>query len=306
MTQPTLPQKYAHPKYWGVWLGIACMYVIAWLPTRVQWAISRALTTLVMPLAKRRTRITTINLGLCFPELDYDERQALIKKTLTSNVMGFFETAVAWCRSPKHMKNKMRIEGLEHYEAAKQRDAGILLLGGHFSILDFSGVLMSHIDEVDISYRAHNNPVFNWFMERSRNRYFGKMYGRKDLRGFIRCLKQKRALWYTTDQDLGAKNSIFAPFFGVEAATINSTPRLLKMTGATLLPVSFFRNDDNSGYLIRFHPPLDNQPSGDDLADAIQINEWLAGEIRQHPDQYMWPHRRFKRRPNPGKAFKFY
>lgn len=306
MTQTALPEKYAHPKYWGVWLGIGLMHLAAWLPTRTQWALSRGLSILLMPLAKRRTRVTAINLHLCFPELDFKRRQALVKKTLASNIMGFFETSVAWCRNPEFLRSKLKIEGLEHFHAARQRDAGILLTGGHFSILDLSGALMSLIDEVDISYRPHDNPVFNWFMERSRSRYFGKLYTRKDLRGFIRCLKQKRILWYTTDQDLGLKNSIFAPFFDISAATINSTPRLLKMTGATLLPVSFFRKEDCSGYIIRFHPPMDNQPSGDDLADATQINQWLESEIRTQPDQYMWPHRRFKRRPNPDKKFKFY
>lgn len=306
MTQAALPEKYAHPKYWGVWLGIGLMHLVAWLPTNIQWWLSRALTTALMPLAKSRRRITAINLYLCFPELNFEQRQALIKKTLTSNIMGFFETSVAWCRKPEDLKNKLDIEGLEYFQQARDRDAGILLMGGHFSILDLSGPLMSLIDEVDISYRPHDNPVFNWFMERSRSRYFGRLYTRKDLRGFIRCLKQKRILWYTTDQDLGFKNSIFAPFFNIPAATINSTPRLLKMTGATLLPISFFRKEDNSGYILRFHPPMDNQPSGDDLADATQINDWLASEIRKQPDQYMWPHRRFKRRPIPGKNFKLY
>jgi KDO2-lipid IV(A) lauroyltransferase len=49
------------------------------------------------------------------------------------------------------------------------------------------------------------------------------------------------------------------------------------------------------------HPPLQDFPTGDDLADAEMVNRQVEKMILEQPDQYMWIHRRFKTRP-PGES----
>jgi KDO2-lipid IV(A) lauroyltransferase len=65
-----------------------------------------------------------------------------------------------------------------------------------------------------------------------------------------------------------------------------------------VVPFSHFRREHAPGYDIYFHPPLENFPSGDDMADATLVNKTIENEIRKHPDQYLWMHRRFKTRPS--------
>ena len=50
---------------------------------------------------------------------------------------------------------------------------------------------------------------------------------------------------------------------------------------------------------MRFLPPLPNWPTDDALADTLQMNQWIEAEVRRHPAQYLWVHKRFKTRP-PG------
>jgi KDO2-lipid IV(A) lauroyltransferase len=61
--------------------------------------------------------------------------------------------------------------------------------------------------------------------------------------------------------------------------------------------VSMHSDSDCNGWSVNFSPILENFPSGDDLADACRINEMLETQIRVHPTQYLWVHRRFKTRP---------
>ena len=48
---------------------------------------------------------------------------------------------------------------------------------------------------------------------------------------------------------------------------------------------------------ITFGAPLENFPTGDDRADATRTNQIVEAEVRKHPEQYLWLHKRFKTRP---------
>ena len=117
----------------------------------------------------------------------------------------------------------------------------------------------------------------------------------------FKALRQGRIIWYAPDQDYGRKQSVFARFFGVPAATVTATARFAKTGNALVLPFSQVRLPDGRGYLIKVHPPLQDFPTGDDLADAETVNRQVEKMILEQPDQYMWIHRRFKTRP-PGES----
>jgi KDO2-lipid IV(A) lauroyltransferase len=111
-------------------------------------------------------------------------------------------------------------------------------------------------------------------------------------------LKSGRVLLYAPDQDFGPGPSVFAPFMGVDStATVTAPGRMIQHTGAIFIPAWFYRAE--KGHVIKILPPLDQYPSEDDLADATQVNGVYEPLIANHPEQYLWQHRRFKTRP-PG------
>jgi len=140
-------------------------------------------------------------------------------------------------------------------------------------------------------------------MRRERERQSRlKPLTRDDIRGMLRGLKQGHAVWYAPDQNYGASNSIFVPFFGIPALTITATSRLARMSGAAVVPYFPKRLQGNTGYQVAILPALENFPSDDPVADTIRINQLLEKYIRQAPEQYLWVHRRFKTRPTGLKA----
>jgi len=98
---------------------------------------------------------------------------------------------------------------------------------------------------------------------------------------------------------------VFAPFFGVQAATLTSPLRLARLTGATILLIDMWRNSAGRRWTVRFRPLTASDPegfpSGDLEADARRLNASIEAAVREHPEQYLWLHRRFKTRP-PGAA----
>ncbi|WP_110631564.1 LpxL/LpxP family Kdo(2)-lipid IV(A) lauroyl/palmitoleoyl acyltransferase [Salinicola salarius] len=301
MAKKTYPANRAHPRYWGAWLGIGLMRAGAMLPWRLKLALGRGIGLLTWKLAKRRRHITDTNLALCFPELDDRQRAELVRKTFIANGIGILETATGWCRDPEHLRHRVTFKGTEHMEQAMAQGKGALIIGIHFSTLDLGGALHSLFFPADVVYRPHDNPVFEDFMTRARRGIFGAAIDRHDLRGVVRRIKSGHAVWYSPDQDFGREVSVFAPFFGIPAASIKLTAKIARMTGAPVMPLMFHRNPDDRTYTLEYLPPLENFPSGDDVADAAQVNAFIEQAIRRHPEQYLWLHRRFKTRP-PGEA----
>lgn len=287
-----------YPQYWPVWLGVGILVLLTRLPYGLQLGIGKGIGLLLHKVAASRRHIAEVNIRLCFPEKTNTERKKLVRQVFIDNGIGLIETFIAWFRAPTYLQSKTEFVGLEKVRAATTKNQGVMLLGAHYSMLDLAGSLLSNELKLSVSYRPQDNPVMNYIMERNRARLYDECLTRKDIRSFIRTLRNGNILWYAQDQDFGRKNSVFVNFFGHPAATITATSRIAKAGKATVLPITYFRKEDSSGYVITIHDPLPI-PTGDDEADARLTNEFLEQQLRQHPSQYLWLHKRFKTPPNP-------
>jgi len=253
-------------------------------------------------LAKRRREIATKNIALCFPQWQQQQQVACVKKHFESVGMSLFETAQAWWSSDKHLAKQVDVEGLEYLHSALQEGKGVILLSAHFTTLEIGGRLLSHVAPFHVLYRRHENPVFEYNQQASRNRRFEKAIAREDMRGMIRSLRKGKAVWFAADQNYGHKNSTFVDFFGVKAATNTATSRLAKMTGAKVVPFSVQRLE-NGRYKLLISAAWENFPSTNVDADTQRMNDVIEQWVRAVPEQYLWMHRRFKDRPNGEKRF---
>lgn len=303
MSKRNWPASFAHPRYWPAWLAIGSMRVGAWLPWRLKLAIGRGLGLLAWWAVPRRRHIVNTNLRLCFPELSDSQRDKLARDTFKANGIGILETATGWCRNPEHLRHRVTFKGQEHMARLQAEGRGALIIGVHFSTLDLGAALHSLYFRADAVYRPHNNPLFDRFMGRARQNYFDTTLDRRDLRGVVRRIRAGHAVWYSPDQDFGRHASVFAPFFGIEAATVKLTAKIARMTGAPVIPLMFHRNPDDRTYTLEYLPPLEEFPSGDEVLDAARVNAFIEGAIRKYPEQYLWLHRRFKTRPEGEAGF---
>lgn len=298
MARKKYPENPAHPRYWLTWLAIASLQLAAWLPWPAKYWLGRQLGRLGLLVAKSRRHITEVNIRLCFPEKSPAEQKQLVKEIFLANGIGLLETATAFTRGAADLKPRIQLEGQENLEKHLAQGKGVLLLGIHSSTLDLGGAMFGLFYTMDTIYKPHKNPVFNRFIMRGRTRYMEEQIANKDLKTLVRRLRQDKVVWYSPDQDFGRDASVFAPFFGVEAASLTMTARLIKMAKVPLVPACSVREKDGS-YTLKFLPELTGFPSGDDLADATRVNAAIEALISPNPEQYLWLHRRFKTRPNP-------
>ena len=265
------------------------------LPWQLQRKLGRLLGTLLYLAAPTRRRVARINFALCFPELDESARAKLAREHFAALGIGVFEFARAWWGSIAPLRRTVRIDGLEHLRAATADNRGALLVSGHFMNLEICGRLLC--DHVPLAgmYRRHRGAVMEWAVLRGRLRYARAMFRQQELRPALRLLKDGGVLWYAPDQDMLGKDTVFAPFFGIPAATITATHQLARLSGCAVLP--FFHHREGDRYVLRIAAPLAEFPSHDAAADSARVNAAIEAMVREAPAQYLWIHRRFKRRP---------
>jgi KDO2-lipid IV(A) lauroyltransferase len=272
---------------------------IARLPQRWLLAISGLLGWLLWPLLTRRRRIAAINLALCFPELSAAERRRLLHDNQRATVMGVLELLRAWYAPSASLAGLARVEGLAHLQAALDAGQGVLLFTGHFTDTEIAVRLLSEAlgRSIGAVVRENNSPCLEATLKDARARVSDLILEKKDVRGLLRALQGGEIIAYSADQNFNYQNT-FVPFFNIQAATLTSTPDLVRRGKAQMLPFWFHRDRDGC-YCLRIEPTwpgwIDASP---EQAAAIYMRE-LEKVVRQHPEQYLWVHKRFKTRP-PG------
>jgi KDO2-lipid IV(A) lauroyltransferase len=288
-----------HPRRWLSWLGLGIVRLIARLPYRALLALGRLLGAATARLPGERRHVARRNIELCFPELDATAREALLRDALRDLGLMFVEFAFAWFGSERALAAvPCAIEGLEHLEGCRASGRGTLLVGAHFSHLELCARLVSRRIRIAGMYRVMDDAVFERAVLRARLRYADAMFTKEDIRRTVRYLKAGGTVWYAPDQDMRGKDSVFAPFFGVAAATITATHHLARLSGAAVIPF-FHRRSAGGGYVLRLEAPLENFPGDDVAADTARVNACIERMVREAPTQYLWVHKRFKTRP-PG------
>jgi KDO2-lipid IV(A) lauroyltransferase len=295
------PTDFLAPKFWPIWLGIGIIRSIPLLPYPLLLRLGKGMGYLMYRLMPKRRHIGSVNLRLCFPELGEASRNELLIRNFQSVATAGLETALAWWAPDKKLRSLAHYHGLEHLKNAIANGKSVILFTAHFTCLEIGGRLLLIEQQYASMYKRHRNDLLEAVIGRSRSKHCEIAIQQDDIRGFLRLLKNKVPVWYAPDQDLGMTRSVFAPFMGVPTATITAPGRFAKMADALVVPYFPTRREDGSGYDIEILPPLENFPSGDDVADATTINKVIEDYARKTPAQYLWLHRRFKTRP-PGES----
>jgi Kdo2-lipid IVA lauroyltransferase/acyltransferase len=295
---PALSRALFAPRYWGVWLGLALLRVLALAPLALSRSLGALLGLLMLASNAKRRRIARINLELCFPEHMARERERLLRRHFIVYGQSFTDLAhLAWS-SRWRLRRMTRLHGIERYRELLKQKRHVILLVPHLVGMNLSGALLASEHPTFCIIKPLRNPVLDWFLHRARVRFGAAALTRdQGLRPAMLALKHGHTFHYSPDEDLGPKHSVFAPFFGVPAATLPTLGRITESADAVVIPcfvrlLSFAR-----GYEVVLHAPLENFPSGDETQDAARMNRAFEAGIRDMPEQYLWTFKLFKTRP---------
>lgn len=289
-----LPRFFA-PQYWPTWFGLGLLWLTLFLPLRARAWIGRRFGDLYYRINHKRRRIAAINIALCFPGWTSEQQAAAVRQHFRLAAQALFHIAVLWWGSEKTIDCCLRMKGLHYYEQARAAGRNIVVLHCHAVGLEASLALSRYFPYVGFM-KPMKNPVLDFVMTRGRERFGGRVFERSSgLKPLIRAVRAGFGASFVPDEDLGPKDSVFAPFFGVPAATLPTLGRLARITDAVVIPC-FTKLLPEGGCELWMDPPLASFPSGDPVADATVMNAAIERAVLTMPEQYLWTMKRFKTR----------
>ena len=293
-----MPTQLLSPRYLGHWLISGLLWLLVQLPQPLRMAVGGMLGRLFYRILPYRRKISETNLRIAFPDLDDAARAHLLREHAKSVGRGIIETGMAWYLSEEKLRALSRFEA-DPASLALLRDPAtpVVLIGSHSTLMELGVRLLGLYVDAGGMYRPLNDPFYHHWIKHHRARAATELIHYKDMRHTLRFLQGGGNLWYALDQDMGPRVSVFAPFFGVDAASVNILPKLRARTGAHWIPVYMWREADNR-YVVRVAPEIKPVAGESDTDVMRRVNTDYEREIRQHPEQYYWLHRRYKNRPD--------
>ena len=284
--------------------ALGLIWLVHKLPFYAIAKIGRGIGWLGYWLVVPRRIVVDINLKLAFPELSERERVQLAKRHFSALGRALLERGILWYAPRERVVRFVRFEDVEHFDAV--RGQPVLLLAPHFVGLDMGGTRVATEWKAASMYGKQKNPALDRAMRRGRERFGDPILvsRQEGIRPVVRAIRDGFPFYYLPDADLGPKESIFVPFFGVQTATVPALARLAQVSRARIVPIVTRQLPDGQGYAARFYPAWEDFPTGNVEADTRRMNEFIEARVREMPEQYYWVHKRFKTRP-PGET-RFY
>lgn len=177
------------------------------------------------------------------------------------------------------------------------RGGGAIIVTGHIGNWEAAGAcLAAHGLPMAAVVKRQRNPAFNERMLRTRRVAGIEPIYMQDARTRIPlALREGKTVALVADQDAGERG-VFAPFLGRPASTFRGPARLALAQDVPLFFGAILRS--GAEYSAVLEPVEASEHAEDPELDLTR--RWvsrLEAQVREHPDQYFWFHRRWKTRP---------
>jgi Kdo2-lipid IVA lauroyltransferase/acyltransferase len=280
-------------------LGIGFMRAIAHLPLAVVRAVGTGLGLFLWVVVVHRRRVATRNLELCFPQWSSAERARVVRRHFIAFAQAWLDRSWLWHAPPEVVRQRLKLTGAI---AELDGETPTILFVPHFLGLDTGVTALTLLTPRRVMgvYTRQSNPVVDQWIFEGRHRFAKDSRGlhrSEGVREMIAAVRGGALMYLLPDMNFGVEDSVFVPFYGVQAATIPSLSRFSRLCRAKVVPL--ITKLTPQGYEVRVLPSWTEYPTNDLVADTALMNKRLEGYIDEMPEQYYWVHKRFKSRP-PG------
>lgn len=241
------------------------------------------------------------NLTIAFPNLSKQEKITLAHQSLAWMGLHFVEFLSIPMLTPRFLKTKVVFHGIENYENARAQGKGVLFLSLHLGNGDLAVALMSmagmpiHVISKKFKVKWLND---FWFgVREERGTRFIDPHGSKTAFDILKATSRNEGVVFVIDQFMGKPYGIETHFFGRKTGTAYGLALFALKTKAPVVPVSTYQDREGLTHIVFGSDVgiVHNENRDLQLKEMTEnYNLVLENLIKEHPDQWMWVHRRWK------------
>lgn len=280
---------------------------VAALPAGAATALANGIGGMLAHVVRLRRTYVLETLARCFPEKTPAERRALYAAVCRQQALNMVELLRYAGGRQAEQSARFEMAGREHIEAVLAGGKGALVSIAHFGNYALLALQAPRLFGYPLAVIAKplRNPTLNalwWDLQRRAG--VNGIPSHNAYRASVRALKANGLVGFMLDQNRPAGQGVFVDFFGRTASTTPGLAVMSAHTGAPVLPVFVRREPDGRQRVVvcpALPPPADRRPETV-LAFTAACTKIIEDEIRRHPEQWLWWHKRWKSRPLDEKA----
>lgn len=286
---------------WALWALLSALgLAAAALPRRAELALGGLFGRAALALGLFKDRVAAENIRRALPELSAAARRDLLARNYEHMGRLFFEYLHFFAPLPGHYRRyaeaNSRLDGLEHWEAARAKGKGALIVSLHLGWWEMQAASggLAGMPLTVVTKALKPDWLHRLMTERRLSTGVRAALHPGSMPAIMRALRKGEAVAFMNDQYARPPMGLKVRFFGVEVDTLAAVGPLAKRTGAAILPATSYR-DEHGVTRVTLSPELD---LGADADDPVRATQALAAvverAVRERPEQWLWLHRRFK------------
>lgn len=276
------------------------LYPIYILPRFIKRFIAYSLSLLWYYVFPHRKKVIVNNLKLAFPDWDEKAMNKMAFATFYNWAFTAFEYSYFPYVSQKRLNQITEVVNREHIENAFAKGKGVLILGTHTGNGELSiyRLCMDKYPLYLIGRKVKNvfiNDVLFSIRERSGLKHLDPK--NSSLR-VVRALKNNEGILFVLDQFTYPPIGIKSTFFGHTTGTNSSLAYFALKFKVPVVPAYSYRKDGK--IIVSFDKEIETEEPYEDLEKNVsymtqKYNDWIEKIVRQHPESWMWIHKRWKK-----------
>ncbi len=262
-------------------------------------------------LPNRERETAQVNLRMCFPDLDENERNQLLRETLRENATTLLEMPAVWYGRTEKWLQRLDSEPVDgEISALLKQGRGLIVAMPHLGNFEISAHYFSTLGKATGLYRPPRKAGLEAVMLEGRNRPGQNRMvptDRQGIKALYQALGNGEIIVILPDQQpKTAKGGagVFAPFFGQPALTMTLVNRFARKTAAPVYFIAFLRQAHSNRYKVVGLPADAAIADSDPEVAAAALNAGVEACVRQAPAQYQWTYRRFRTQPDGRNPYK--